>query len=160
MTVLRGLSPSFSLSPLWLYTAGGRQRGLAPPFCSKTLNNNDDNADGNWPAPLWQQIQAKQPWRSWASRKHSIIWVEMKCRLSQTAQSLDNRSQDSLRIEAKTGDSKGGFFGGWVNGWVGWWVLNFTPEFSRGGILGIKRFMKEGRGGDWRKRWRQGRRKG
>lgn len=37
VTILRGLSLSFSLSPLWLYTAGGRQRGLAPPFCQRLL---------------------------------------------------------------------------------------------------------------------------
>lgn len=31
----------------------------------------------------------------------------------------------------------------------GWVSSEFYPEFSRGGILGIKRFMKEGGGGDW-----------
>lgn len=37
----------------------------------------------------------------------------MKCILSQTAQSLDKRTQDSLRIEAKKGAIKGGvLFGG------------------------------------------------
>ena len=45
-------------------------------------------------------------------RKHSIIWVEMKCRLSQRAQSLDKRTQDSLSVEEKKGAIKGGVFFG------------------------------------------------